>query len=265
MKKTDMPKRKIEFTKTQGRWWAVTLSSGADEYRGCSLTLIGFRRYLSIPLPAILKPHRHWVDTSKYEWASAAGGYWDEDRRDFGVSLFDGHFCVKFGRQADDSSIDQDWGCFLPWTEWRHVRYSVYDLDGKHVWTEPVGRLHGTIDGWRERHEERERVMQALPKARFAFKDFDGEDIEAEAFIEERQWKFGTKWFKWLSLFRRDRVRRSLDLKFSKEVGKRKGSWKGGTIGHGIDMLPGEFHEAAFRRYCAEHKLQFIGRVLEPA
>ena len=30
---------------------------------------------------------------------------------------------------------------------------------------------------------------------------------------------------------------------------------KGGTVGHSIDMLPGELHEAAFRRYCEkEHR-----------
>ena len=45
-----------------------------------------------------------------------------------------------------------------------------------------------------------------------------------------------------------------------KETGSKKGSWKGGTIGHGIDMLPGELHEGAFRRYCLAHKMKFIGR-----
>lgn len=54
-------------------------------------------------------------------------------------------------------------------------------------------------------------------------------------------------------------VRRSLDIQFSGETGTRKGSWKGGTVGHSIDMLPGELHEAAFRRYCSEHKMAFVG------
>jgi hypothetical protein len=50
-----------------------------------------------------------------------------------------------------------------------------------------------------------------------------------------------------------------LDIRFSEETGRRKGSWKGGTLGHGIDMLPGELHEAAFRRYCATHEMEFVG------
>ena len=77
---------------------------------------------------------------------------------------------------------------------------------------------------------------------------------------EEREWHFGTGWFKWLSWFRPRKIRRSLDLRFSGETGDRKGSWKGGTLGHSINMLAGEMHELAFRRYCLEHKMTFIGR-----
>lgn len=87
--------------------------------------------------------------------------------------------------------------------------------------------------------------------------------------IEEREWKFGTGWFRWLSWFRKPKVSRSLDIRFSEEVGKDKGSWKGGKVGHGIDMLPGELHEAAFRRYCekehsakdGKYRVTFVGVV----
>ena len=51
------------------------------------------------------------------------------------------------------------------------------------------------------------------------------------------------------------------------ETGREKGSWKGGTIGTSIEMLPGELHESAFRRYCDEehraksgkYRIKFIG------
>jgi hypothetical protein len=53
-------------------------------------------------------------------------------------------------------------------------------------------------------------------------------------------------------------VKRSLDLRFSDEIGPEKGSWKGGTVGHSIDMLPSESPEAAFRRYCEqEHRAKY--------
>jgi hypothetical protein len=70
----------------------------------------------------------------------------------------------------------------------------------------------------------------------------------------------------WAGIFRllfigRNSVRRSLDLQFSSEVGKRKASWKGGTVGHSIEMQAGETAKAAFQRYCMQQKLTFVGAV----
>ena len=107
----------------------------------------------------------------------------------------------------------------------------------------------------------RDDLEKSCPTVEFTFRDFDGEEIIATTKIEEREWKFGTGYFKWLSMFRRPKVRRVLDLSFSAETGRRKGSWKGGTVGHSIEMIPGELHEAAFRRYCAEHEMTFGGKV----
>lgn len=42
----------------------------------------------------------------------------------------------------------------------------------------------------------------------------------------------------WTKLFAD--VRKSIEIEFTKEVGKRKGRWKGGTIGCGYTMLPNE-------------------------
>src|SRR5690606_33228759 len=95
----------------------------------------------------------------------------------------------------------------------------------------------------------------------FTFRDFDGEELTATTRIEEREWRFGVGWFKWLSLFRRPKVSRDLEITFSGETGKRKGSWKGGTIGDSIKMLPGELHEPAFRRYCAANGMTFVGAI----
>ncbi len=84
---------------------------------------------------------------------------------------------------------------------------------------------------------------------------------------------FGTGWFKWLSWFRAPKIRRSLAIEFSGETGPEKGSWKGGTVGTGIDMRPGELHESAFRRYCGEphrskyneYHVKFVSRVEKAA
>ena len=42
--------------------------------------------------------------------------------------------------------------------------------------------------------------------------------------------------------------------------GPEKGSWKGGTMGHGIDMVAGELHESAFRRYCETEQQARYGK-----
>lgn len=237
----------------------VMLNSGSDEFPGCSLRLQGFGHTLIVELPPVIRPWRRWIDTSKHAWAGPNGGYWDEHAREYGFSVSDNFLQVHFGAQTHDSTTTQDWSCFLPWRSWRFFRYSLFDLQGAHFWTQ----LESDYPAGTARFEAQRFWDERVPKAVFVFNDFDGEEIRATTHIEEREWRFGTKWCSWLSLFRRPRIRRSLDINFDKETGRKKGSWKGGTLGHGIDMLPGELHEAAFRRYCAEHSMTFVGA--EPA
>lgn len=233
------------------------LSSSGEEDRQCRVRVSGLGHTFIVVLPNIIGPSRTWVDTSQYEWASERGGYWQVDRREYAVSCHDGLLRLCFGRQSNDSSTTKDWAWFLPWTQWRHVRHSFYGVKGEHVATLPdAGKSYFDDPGrW-----ERERAgADTVPTVAFEFDDFDGERIVATTRIEEREWRFGTGWFKWLSLFRRPRVSRSLDIRFSSETGREKGSWKGGTIGHSIEMLPEELHEAAFKRYCDEHQMSFVG------
>ena len=240
---------------------AVILASAGEEDAGASLRFSVFGHTVIIALPDwVLRPYREKVEAKSWtaETVKRMGRnwYWQIDRREYGFSLHEGHLNVALGRQTMDSSTEQSWGCFLPWTQWRFVRHSYYGLDGKHVATlSDIGQPYlGNPGRW-----ERERaIADSVPTAEFEFDDFDGERITATAKIEEREWLFGTGWFKWLYLFRKPKVSRDLDIRFSAEVGKRKGSWKGGTLGHGIKMLEGELHETAFRRYCQENNLTFV-------
>lgn len=232
-------------------WWGAVLDSGDEESPGCHARLYLGRLTVLLDLPKIVQPWRHWVDCSKYEWAkSPTEGYWEIHEREFGFQIVEGHLSVMYGPQTNDSITTKRWGYFLPWTQWRHVRSSLYDAAGKHFWTE----------GKRERYEVRSAVEEACPKAVFEVEDYDGARIQAMTRIEEREYRFGDKWCKWLSLFRRPRIYRSLDIRFAAEVGPDKGSWKGGMTGHGIEMLPGELHDAAFRRYCEQEQRAKNGR-----
>ncbi len=249
---------------------AVVLSSGDDEHPDdTTFRINGFGHTLILALPPwVLRPYREKVEARSWDAATVQrlgrDWYWSIDYRGYGFSILDGHLNVEYGRHTNDSSTEQRWGYFLPWTQWRHVRHSFFGLQGEHVATLPdTGESYfGKPTRW-----ERERaIATSTPTVSFDFEDFDGECIRATTRIEEREWHFGTGWFRWMSLFRKPKISRTLDLRFSAEVGGEKGSWKGGTLGHGIEMLGGELHEAAFRRYCEQNELTFIARAAsEPA
>lgn len=248
--------------------WAVVLRSRGDddcESGSCSLRISLGKATLIIALPNIVWPHRTKVYPKSWDAETVKrlgrDWYWDVDPKQYGFSLSEGHLSVYYGRTGGammDSSIQRQWGCFLPWTQWRHVRNSLYGLSGENVYTTP-----GTYD-W----EAYRAAKASCPTVSFAIEDFDGEKIIATTMIQEHEWHFGTGWFKWLSWFCRPKIRRSLDISFSGETGPEKGSWKGGVVGTSIDMLPGDDHESAFRRYCDDqhrskhrkYSVTFLGR-----
>ncbi len=261
------------YSKTYPHWAVVLKSRGDDDVESgvCTLRISAGPATLIVALPNIVRP---WQEKVYPKWDAETverlgrDWYWSIDPRQYGLSLSDGHLSVYYGRTGGscmDSSIQQQWGCFLPWTQWRHVRHSFYGLGGERLYDEESGYRLG--DGANGNWEARRAREAAVPTAAFAFKDHDGEDLIATTKIEEREWRFGTGYFKWLSLFRRPKIRRSLDIDFSGETGPEKGSWKGGTTGTSIEMLPGELHESAFRRYCDEdhrskyrpYKVTFVG------
>lgn len=256
------------------RSWGITACSGDDECRGASLRLHLGALTLLVALPnKLLPPHRVKV-AANWDAATVArlgrDWYYDVHRREYGFSTGDTGMVggavalhVRFGAQTHDSRTCRSKCYFLPWTSWRHVRRSLYDLAGAHFADVPQRRpdLRLGDPGFDNHWTVAEALQNACPAAKFAFRDYDGEELTVTARIEEREWHRGEGLFRWLSGFSKPIVQRSLDLRFSGETGKRKGSWKGGTIGHAIGLRPGELHEAAFRRYCAEHEMEFLGAV----
>jgi hypothetical protein len=260
--------RFITYARSSWNPWRLVYSSGggADGDAFNHVTAYAFGWVVRVKMPRLLRPWRQWVATGHYEWAkSPDAGYWDEEPREYGFSLHEGFLQLFLGPQTNDSTTTKSWCCHLPWTQWRFVRFTLYDVDGHEFWTQYEAQRKKGGAHWDEQHA----FTKAVPKAVFEFTDFDGKVIQATTHIEEREWRFGEKWCSWLSVFRAPRIRRSLDIEFSKEVGPEKGSWKGGTLGHGIEMLPGESAESAFRRYCQqEHTskyqrfyITFLGRV----
>lgn len=204
-----------------------------------SLLIGGFGYAIRLTLPQILAPSVQYG----FSLSDMGNGY------DF--------FQLFYGPQTYDSSTTKSWSKSFPWKQWRHQRTSFYKPDGTHFFTKG------------KNFTEFMEAKEQCPKTRYEFEDYDGQKIVASCTTEEREWHKGSGWFKWLRHFYKPFIRRSLDISFSSEVGPGKGSWKGGTIGHGIDMLKGESQEEAFRRYCdiptryrnKEYKLKFIRKV----
>jgi hypothetical protein len=274
--------KRIKIERTERNSVGVSLSSGCSEWPGCKLILRGFGWYVTVRLPQwVLRPIRQFRDLSAHVGkegysflkpnADGSYGYHEVFEREYGFHYSERALHARYGKQM------MAWpGCkskciFLPWLESRFIRLSFYDLQGRHFFTEWESARRGPMrDAW----EAQRAVKDACPKAAFLIDDYDGKRITATTHIEEREWRHGTGWFRWLSLFRRPFIRRALSIEFSAEVGPEKGSWKGGTMGTGIDMLPGELHEAAFKRFCEEdhrarhskrYRVTYVGPAAKPA
>lgn len=239
------------YAPDKSRSFGLVLKSSDDDDREAYARLHAFGWTLISPLPSwLIRPYRERVQAKYWDAETIArfgrDWYWDMHERQLGFCLSDGSLHLYYGKQTNEWPGSKSRVIFFPWREWRHVRHSLYDLTGVLFANMP--------DDW-----DAGRALEAsCPTASFRFQDFDGEEITATTRIEEREWRRGVRWFKWLSLVTKPKISRSLDLRFSSEVGKRKGSWKGGTIGHSIEMHPGELHEHAFKRYCAENGLVFM-------
>lgn len=79
---------------------------------------------------------------------------------------------------------------------------------------------------------------------------YDQQIIPTTIYVEEREWR--PKWLKWTKLF--SFVRTTIDVHFSKECGRDKGSWKGGTIGCSYNLLPNEEPLDCLKRMEKERK-----------
>jgi hypothetical protein len=234
-------------------WRCVWSSGGGDDEETCNTLTIYMLGYCArINLPSLLSPFaiRHVVTSWDQATVERMGRNWYDETfpREYGFSLNDGFLQLFLGAQTHDSETTQSKSWFLPWTQWRFVRFSLYGRAGEHFYTQLSDK------GGRSNFEEQHKAEEECPAVSFMCEDFDGTRVVVTTQIHERAWKFGEGYFKWLGLFCRQKVVRSLNLSFDKEMGPEKGSWKGGMCGTSITMEDGELHESAFRRFCNENQ-----------
>ena len=66
--------------------------------------------------------------------------------------------------------------------------------------------------------------------------NYDGKVVNATISVKEREWR--PRGWQFTNLFAK--VVRDIEVEFDEEVGKEKGSWKGGVLGCGQTLLPNE-------------------------
>ncbi len=245
-------------------WWGFAFKSKGDDRERCTFTisLFGIWRHYALDW-CWLKPVIHTQKKHQKE-----GSYEIEIERE--VSFYyikdemGSHITGLIG--VDDPGwLDnfkfKSWKVYkmFPWTQSTFREHALLNLDQTvfHIMSRD-GKLG---DGSCEPHSW---DYPSHETAKFKFLDgHDGEEIIATVKAERRTWTKGEKSFAWLRYFTKPRVHIDLDLKFDKEVGDRKGSWKGGTVGTGTRFLDGETPSDSVARFCHNEGHTFLGRIYE--
>ncbi len=150
---------------------------------------------------------------------------------------------------VDGDSIHLNWRektkiVRLPWA-WEFYRRSFWLEDDE--WAHDIHQK-GKHMPWEERNAL-DLWSYTYPYT-YTLRSGEVQHRKATVTLEESECR--QRWLLWTPLFAR--VRRSIRVEFDGEVGEGTGSWKGGTIGCGYDLLPGEAPEACLRRMERDRK-----------
>lgn len=156
-----------------------------------------------------------------------------------------------------DFSLSREFGILLHWGMWR-----------KH-WEWPFHRINldweflGKDGKWRSKFKrsfenfseemEREDTLKKTETYPYTYVLKSGMVQNRKATISKKRWTKGRHILSRIGLWP-SRIEYCIDVQFSDEVGERSGSWKGGCLGCGYDMLPGEEPLDTLRRMEKERE-----------
>jgi hypothetical protein len=134
---------------------------------------------------------------------------------------------------------------WFPW-DWTWVRRTVWDVDDN-----PINEYNGSpkyffLDKWNEiiqKYQYTYTYVRNNKKVQTAV---------ATYYVEEMEWRW--RWFTWLRFPRL--IRKSINFSFDKEIGEQSGSWKGGVMGSGYTMRPGESPVECIQRMERERRFE---------
>lgn len=165
------------------------------------------------------------------------------DAPKWGLAIHNKTVWIYRGGKGNGNGGNKWWTWHIPFITKDWVRTSILLKDGSWEHETKKDRKDFYKDEWKEKQQVWE----------YDFTDkYDGEIIPTKIYVDEREWR--PKWLKWTKLFAK--TNRSIDVHFSKEVGSRKGSWKGGTIGCSYTLLPNETPLDCLKRMEKERKFR---------
>lgn len=154
-----------------------------------------------------------------------------------------GSYEPAYGFYTIDSQVIWRWGCGyyswdIPFFSCRFESSEILTPGGRQVFIRRRGEQFGE-----RRDEELLIAARYDERFRYTYTLRSGQTQERTAVVHVTRMTWSRKWFRWLK-----KIRTSIDVRFSEEVGERSGSWKGGCVGCGYAMLPGEQPVDTLRR-----------------
>lgn len=160
----------------------------------------------------------------------------------WGISIHNNTFWIYRGGKGNLDGGNKWWTWEFPFVTKEWVRTSILLKDDTWAHRTPKNRKSFYNKEW----EDRKKYWT------YDYTDmYDGEIIPTTIWVEEREWR--PKWLIWTGLFKK--IHRDISVEFSKECGREKGSWKGGTIGCGYKLLPNEHPLDCLKRMERERSL----------
>lgn len=251
------------------KWCFIKITSHLSEddciedYRNTLTIGIGgsYKKWL-LPF-SFIKPildYHHYVkddkgnDTDVIKWSTYV-------ERTYQISIVrdEGYFSFKWNYSDDFlyNTTKHNGYDFWYWFFWKNSYRSkdeLLNLDG--TLYKDISDWHKTL---RLKTEEENAILDGQPKIIFNVLDYDQQPLTVTGKLTRMTYRKGNGIFtKFLmKLLTKPKVYTTLEMEFEKEIGRNKGSYKGGTTGQGVHLLtPDESIVDAFKRYCYDPKVR---------
>lgn len=160
-----------------------------------------------------------------------------------GIHLYT--FTDMMETKSDDPWWKKSHSWYWPWELRHHLteilkpQFGIPSSYWPVVWNDKGKNF---MDSYDERKKAEESVSQSHPYT-YHRKNGEIQNVTATIHVERMTWR--ARWWPFIPI---KKVSTSIDVRFSSEVGEGTGSWKGGVVGCGHEMLPFESPIDTLRR-----------------